>query len=254
MVNYAIASAIAASAVPSFIEQRGHVISGVKEVPIVVSNDVESIKKTKEAVAVLKAVGCYDDVKRVMEGKIHRSTKGKFRRSAFRTKKGPLVVFYNDNGISKAFRNIPGVDCIHVSKIELKHFAPGSQIGRLTIWTQDAFQHLDEVFANERKFKTPRSIITNTDIERIIDSDEIQSVLRPKLAPVPLPKGRNPAELTNEEEWAAAFKKIEELRDEDNKRKYTPETIKKLFEDVIHNLPASPENISITVLDHKLKE
>jgi large subunit ribosomal protein L4e len=253
-LNYAIASAIAATQVPSFVAQRGHQFDKAKEVPIVVSNDVETSHKTKEAVALLKTLGIYGDIERVINGKIHRSTKGKYRRSAFRTKKGPLVVYNNDNGIVKAFRNIPGVDVIHVSKIELKHVAPGSQIGRLVVWTQDAFEKIDSIFQNDKKFKVPQPMMKNTDIERIITSDEIQSVLRPKLATVQIPKERdvNILSVTNDE-WANAFKKIAELREEDLQRRRSPEAIKALFESVNKQAPPSPTNISVQIIDHKLE-
>jgi len=51
--RYATASAIAASALPSLIMARGHKIDNVPEVPLVVSNEIESIQKTKAAVELL---------------------------------------------------------------------------------------------------------------------------------------------------------------------------------------------------------
>jgi large subunit ribosomal protein L4e len=253
-LNYAIASAIAASQVPSFVAQRGHQFDKAKEIPIVVSNDLESTNKTRDAVAFMKAAGIYDDVQRVIEGKIHRSTKGKYRRSAFRTKKGPLVLYNNDNGIVKAFRNIPGVDVVHVSKIELKHVAPGSQIGRLIVWTQSAFELIDAIFKNVKKFKVPQPMMKNTDIERIITSDEIQSVLRPKLATVQIPRERDFKLLSvTNDEWSNAFKKIAELREEEKRKRESPEAIRALFELVNKQAPPTPTNISVQIIDHKLE-
>ena len=63
--RYATASAIAASAVTSLVLARGHRVEQVKELPLVVSNEFESVTKTKDAVAVLKAVGAHKDVVRL---------------------------------------------------------------------------------------------------------------------------------------------------------------------------------------------
>merc|ERR1712224_954291 len=60
--RYATAAALAASAVPALVMARGHKISNVPEIPLVISDKVESTTKTKEAVKILKAVGAFDDV------------------------------------------------------------------------------------------------------------------------------------------------------------------------------------------------
>lgn len=62
-------------------------------------------------------------------------------------RKGPLVVFGNDSGISKAFRNLPGVEVTSVDRLNLLQLAPGGHLGRFCIWTQSAFDRLDKVGA-----------------------------------------------------------------------------------------------------------
>merc|ERR1719497_228370 len=53
--RYATASAIAASASAPLVMARGHKVGEkVQEIPIVVSDDLESIKRTKDALACLK--------------------------------------------------------------------------------------------------------------------------------------------------------------------------------------------------------
>lgn len=54
--RYAIVSALAASALPSLVMARGHRISNVPEVPLVVDDSSEAITKTSKAVALLKKV------------------------------------------------------------------------------------------------------------------------------------------------------------------------------------------------------
>merc|ERR1712088_220666 len=48
--RYATCSALAASAIPSLLMARGHQVEGIPEVPVVVSNSIESLTKTKAAV------------------------------------------------------------------------------------------------------------------------------------------------------------------------------------------------------------
>lgn len=68
-----------------------------------------------------------------------------------------------------------------VERLNLLQLAPGGHVGRFIIWTQSAFEKLDSVFGtvdteSEQKkgYKLPRSIMLNSDLSRIINSDEIQ--------------------------------------------------------------------------------
>jgi len=77
--RYAVASALAASAVPALVMARGHRIEQVPEVPLVISDQAESITKTSKAVEVLKAVGALPDATKARESKAIRAGKGKMR-------------------------------------------------------------------------------------------------------------------------------------------------------------------------------
>lgn len=186
--RYATASAIAASGVTSLVLARGHRVEEVAELPLVVANEFESVTKTKDAVAVLKAVGAHKDIVRVIKSKKMRAGKGKMRNRRFTQRRGPLVVYANDNGISKALRNIPGVDTAHVSRLGLLQLAPGAHLGRFVIWTQAAFESLDSVYGSESTKSTksgyslPNNIVANTDFKALINSAEIQAVARPAQA------------------------------------------------------------------------
>ncbi|CEH13220.1 60s ribosomal protein l2 [Ceraceosorus bombacis] len=177
--RYATASALAATALPSLLLARGHKVEELDEVPLVIPTSVESFTKTKEAVAALKAVKAYADVEKV-ERKI-RAGQGKLRGRRYKSRRGPLVVYDNDNGIVKAFRNLPGVELVSVHRLNLLQLAPGGSIGRFTIFTEAAFKQLDNIFGPNAK-PIPTAKITNTDVTRIINSDEIQSIVRPKQA------------------------------------------------------------------------
>lgn len=177
--RYATASAIAASAVTSLVLARGHRVEEVQELPLVLSNEFESISKTKEAIAALKAVGAHKDIIRVIKSKKMRAGKGKLRGRRFVQKKGPLVVYGNDNGIAKALRNVPGVDTAHVSRLGLLQLAPGAHLGRFVIWTQAAIESLDSVYDSKVGYSLPSNIVSNTDFKSLINSAEIQAVVRP---------------------------------------------------------------------------
>ena len=244
--RYAVASAIAATAFPQYVEARGHAIKEIQNIPVVISDEIESITKTKAAVAALKAIHVYPDVKRVIEGKVHRSSKGKMRRSTFKTKRGPLVVYANDKGIVKAFRNIPGVDVQNVSRLSLYQLAPGATLGRLVVWSESAFKALDQIYESKRGFSLPRSLLTNEDLERVAYSDEVLATLRPALQTFSVPKERCPCRLAvATQEWADALKQIETLRAEHEAKLKTPEAIKALFQEVAEVQPPPPEDLSI---------
>jgi len=63
--------------------------------------------------------------------------------------------------------------------------APGGHLGRFIIWTRDAFNRLNAIYGSERResttkkgYKLPRNIMTNSDVTRLINSDEVQSKVR----------------------------------------------------------------------------
>ena len=121
--RYATASAIAATAVASLVLARGHRVEKIPEIPLVVSTDLESIQKTKEAVAALKAVGAHSDLLKVLKSKKLRAGKGKYRNRRWTQRRGPLVVYAEDNGIVKALRNVPGVETANVASLNLLQLA-----------------------------------------------------------------------------------------------------------------------------------
>jgi large subunit ribosomal protein L4e len=184
--RYAICSALAASAVPSLLLARGHRVEQVPEVPLVVDNKaIDSIDKTKKAVAFLKSIGAYADVEKVIASHHIRAGKGKMRNRRYVQRRGPLVVYNENAPFAKAFRNIPGVELASVTRLNLLQLAPGGHVGRFIIWTRDAFERLNSVYgtfkassAEKADFSLPFPVVANADLGRIINSDEVQSKLR----------------------------------------------------------------------------
>jgi large subunit ribosomal protein L4e len=182
--RYAVCSALAASAVPSLLLARGHRVEGVPEVPLVVDDSAADIKKTAKAVELLKQIGAYADVEKVKASRNVRTGKGKMRNRRYVQRRGPLVVYAEDNGVTRAFRNIPGVELCSVDRLGLLTLAPGGHVGRFIIWTKSAFEKLDSIFGTAAKkssskkgWKPPTNIMAQTDLARVINSDEIQSAI-----------------------------------------------------------------------------
>ena len=139
--RYAVATALAASAVLPLVQARGHRVDSVPEFPLVVADTAEKIERTKEAVRFLKDVGAWGDVQKVIDTVKVRAGKGKLRNRRYRSRRGPLVVYSGANvPLIKALRNIPGVEVAHVSRLNLLQLAPGGQVGRFVIWTESAFK------------------------------------------------------------------------------------------------------------------
>lgn len=185
--RYAVVSALAASAVPALVMARGHRIETVPEVPLVLNNEVEGIEKTANAVKVLKKVGAYADVEKAKASRNLRPGKGKMRNRRYIARRGPLIVYGTEGAkIVKSFRNIPGVEVCSVDRLNLLQLAPGGHLGRFIVWTESAFKKLDAIFGTADKesevkkgFKLPRAVMANSDLTRLINSDEIQSIVRP---------------------------------------------------------------------------
>ena len=126
--RYAICAAVAASGVTPLVMARGHKVDTVPEVPLVLSDDVQSITKTKQAVQLLKKIGAHEDIDKVMASRNLRRGKGKMRNRRYVMRKGPLVIYKDDSGIVKAMRNIPGVQLCHVERLNLLQVCSNSLI------------------------------------------------------------------------------------------------------------------------------
>jgi large subunit ribosomal protein L4e len=203
--RYAIASALAASASAPLVMARGHRISEIPEIPLVVSNNsIDIIEKTSQAIKLLKALKAYADVERVKDTKKIRAGKGKGRNRKYVQRRGPLVIYDEKTSLINAFHNVPGITLLSVNRLNILHLAPGGHLGRFIIWTQAAFQKLDQLYGSYRKKSTlkltyslPRPLMTNSDLYRIINSSEIQTRLNPAKNPYPKRPERKKNPLVN---------------------------------------------------------
>ncbi|MFA4946548.1 MAG: 50S ribosomal protein L4 [Candidatus Micrarchaeia archaeon] len=146
-INYkekckAIRSAIAATLDPALVKARGHLFVG--ELPLVIEEGFESVKRVSDAADVLDKLGLEKDLERARLGRRLRSGRARLRKGGYRQPSSALIVYAKDDGISKATRNIPGVDCVNVKELTAELLAPGGDAGRLTVWTAGALRELEK--------------------------------------------------------------------------------------------------------------
>lgn len=182
--RHAVASALAASAVAPLVLARGHNVDRVPELPLVIDN--LNLEKTSALLTTLNKIGAEGDLHRVRSTKTSRAGQNKMRYSRFILRKGPLIVYGDENPLLKrTARNLPGVDTCSVHRLNLLQLAPGGHLGRFVIFTKDAFTHLNNVFGTYRQhgiekggYQLNRSQMAVADLARIINSDQVQSKLR----------------------------------------------------------------------------
>lgn len=141
----ALFSAIAATASKEAVAKRGHRIEDILQIPLVVTPEIEGLKKTKEAEEVLIRFGVFSELLRAKESRRVRAGRGKSRGRKMKQAIGPLIVVVENKGIAEAAGNIPGVDVVAVANLNPELLAPGTHPGRLTIWTSGAIDKLAQL-------------------------------------------------------------------------------------------------------------
>ena len=145
-MRLALRSAVAATASKEIVASRGHMIDDVPDFPLVVVDEIQSLKKTKEVEEVFIHIGMWSDIFRVKESRKVRAGKGKMRGRKMKQAVGPLLVIAKNEGVAEAARNLPGVDIASVDNLNVELLAPGTHPGRLTVWTSSAFEKVDKLF------------------------------------------------------------------------------------------------------------
>ena len=136
----AIVSAIASTSIISLVLARGHNISRIPELPLVIESAIESITKTKDAVKTLTNLGIVYDI--IKKKKKIRAGKGKLRNRKFKNYKGPLFIY---DISARAFINIPTFSICCFDSLNLLKLAPGGHVGRFCIWSYRSFLKLENL-------------------------------------------------------------------------------------------------------------
>jgi len=140
----ATSSAIAFTADKARVGLRGHDTDGVLSIPLVVSDDLEAIIKTRDLRKIFSALGLNNDLRRVSRNTRSTSGTSRLRGRTKKVPKGPLIVVGDDKGISTAVNNFEGIDCVRSKDLNILLLAPGGHPGRLTVWTSSAINSLPD--------------------------------------------------------------------------------------------------------------
>jgi large subunit ribosomal protein L4e len=145
----ALASAIAATANQGLVQSRGHRIENVKQFPLILSDDIEELKKAKDLKTVFESIGVQSEIQRTSVRKKASGTQRARGRST-RKKKGPLIIVTDFRGVEKTASSFPGVDVQRVGRLSVLDLAPGSHPGRLVIWSRGAIAALGGTKTDEK--------------------------------------------------------------------------------------------------------
>ncbi len=120
----ALASALSFSADRVTVCARAHAEIGVS-LPIIMDNSFEKISKTKDVQKVLEALNL-----------------GSLLEKSARTGVKSALIVVQDGSVLKAAANIPGIEAVKASDLEVRHLAPGTHAGRLTLFSENAIPAL----------------------------------------------------------------------------------------------------------------
>jgi len=146
-----LCSAIAATARKELVQRRGHKIGDKVKLPIVISNDIESISKTKDLKKALVDLGLGDDIVRASVTRKAQSGTARRRGRPARSGTSALIVVGNDSKMVTLSQSISGVDIKRAKDVSVVDLAPGSKPIRLTIFSQNAIEQLKSLQAPMHK-------------------------------------------------------------------------------------------------------
>ncbi|MBS3165098.1 50S ribosomal protein L4 [Candidatus Woesearchaeota archaeon] len=122
-----------------------------KNYPVVLDASFEALSRTSEVEQCLVKLGLQDELTRASKRKI-RAGKGKMRGRRYQNTAGPLLVVRGDCALRHAAANIPGVEVVEVSELNVLHLAPGAEPGRMAFFTKPALELMVEkgLFLSQR--------------------------------------------------------------------------------------------------------
>ncbi len=125
-----LCSAIAATSEKALVLNRGHKVENLSNFPIIVSNDIEQVSKTKELKSILEKLGLEKELERVYSKKSSKSIIS------------ALIVVSSEAKITNLDKSIPGVSIINIQSLSVLDLAPGAKPIRLTIFSKNAIEEL----------------------------------------------------------------------------------------------------------------
>jgi large subunit ribosomal protein L4e len=125
----ALASALSFSADRITVCARAHSDIGVS-LPIIMDNSFEKLSKTKDVLKTLEALNL-----------------GALLEKSARTGVKSALIVVQDGLVLKAAANIPGIEVVKASELKVRHLAPGTHAGRLTLYSENAIPALAKRFS-----------------------------------------------------------------------------------------------------------
>ena len=139
----AIRSAIASTLNQELLKKKG--FSSLTHIPLILEDKFETITKTQELLALFKKLNVSKELERTKKKSI-RAGKGKARLTRYKIKKGPLIVVSKECPLQKATANLPGFESCIVNNLNAELLAPGTDPGRLVIWSLPSIEKLKTLF------------------------------------------------------------------------------------------------------------
>ena len=141
----ALCSALAATTSSTLVKLRGHKVDKITSFPIVVSDQIESVHKSKDLVKIFDALNLSQDVERLRSRLKGRSGKPLLRGRKTKVGKSVLLVVKDSKGLSKASGSLLGVDVVDAKSLSVLDLAPGAKPVRLTVFTKGAIEEISKI-------------------------------------------------------------------------------------------------------------
>ena len=136
----AIRSALAAVMDKKIVTARGHRLP--ENYPFIAEDSFAKIKKTKDLVAAFEKLGFSQELDRANAK--HIITGIAKRRGRKQQPVSILIVTDIKAPVAEAAANVTGVEAVSVNELNAELLAPGTQPGRLTIFTESALKTMEE--------------------------------------------------------------------------------------------------------------
>jgi large subunit ribosomal protein L4e len=141
----ALCSAIAATASESLVKLHGHRVDKIKSFPVVVSDQIESVSKSKDLFKIFDSLHLSQDVSRIDDRLKRRSGKPQLRGRSTKVGKSVLLVVKDAKNLSKACGSLLGVDVVETKNLSVLDLAPGSKPIRLTVFSKSSIEEIGKI-------------------------------------------------------------------------------------------------------------
>ena len=108
---------------------------------LIVEDKFEGLVKAKDVQKTLENLKLRDNLEKAKMKKI-RSGRGTLRGRKYKRKKGPLLIVSGDCKLLKSAQNLPGIDIVYVKNLNAKLLAPGTNTGRIAVWSKKSIETL----------------------------------------------------------------------------------------------------------------